>query len=419
MASGIRNITRITTFCLTIILFWQQWTLAAPVQALTPSTESIAELIADLDSPKFQQRQYASYRLRSMELKSIPSLVKLALNGNAEQTWRAISILNEMGVQGDANMVAKIGRVLFLMGNRRPELNEKALLIRDRWKAQQTARVVAELRQKGGVVTENQFPTNPQARIARELIIRNGLVEMPEPEPALAPTKKTAKRISKNPISIKEIQKRTLEIIKAKPADDMRALRAAAKLANRTIPEPVNSLPKQAFDISLGKNWRGTDADFEAILDLPKVDTVQLSDIKASRAMLNSIASSKPAMLTMAQCDVRSKDLFAFGDISPDTYVTVRGKALLGVQGNLGRFGEGECGISSVVEGGPADDAGLLAGDVIIQVDKQKIRDFQDLVFYVAGKNPGQKVSVVVRRFSKERTLKVKLAPYDTVAQDR
>ena len=419
MASGIRNTARVTTLCLAMILSWQLSASALPVQGPAPPTESVAELIADLDSPKFEQRQYASYRLRSLELESVPSLVNLALNGNSEQTCRSISILNEMGIQGDIDMVAKIGRVLFLIGKRRPELNEKAHLIRDRWKAKQTAKVVAELRQKGATVLENQFPIDPQARIAGGMIIRNGrLIDISESE-SPTPVKKTIKPRSKNLISVKQIQKQTLEIIKAKPADDLRALRAAAKLATRYTPAPVDSLPNQAFDITLDKNWRGTNADFEAILDLPKVDTLQLSNMKVSRTMMNAISSCKPSRMKMSKCNIRSKDLFAFGEASPDTFVEVRGRALMGVQGNVGRFSEGECRISSVVENKPADNAGLIAGDVIIQVDNQKIREFQDLVFYVAEKNPGEQVSVVVRRLGKKRTLKVKLAPYDSVAQDQ
>lgn len=60
MASGIRNTARVTTLCLAMILSWQLSASALPVQGPAPPTESVAELIADLDSPKFEQRQYAS-----------------------------------------------------------------------------------------------------------------------------------------------------------------------------------------------------------------------------------------------------------------------------------------------------------------------------------------------------------------------
>ena len=117
--------------------------------------------------------------------------------------------------------------------------------------------------------------------------------------------------------------------------------------------------------------------------------------------------------MTLAQCDVVSRDLFAFAAKNPDALVSVRGKSLLGVQGNIGRTFGNECGISSVVEGGPADKAGILAGDIVVKVDRQEIRSFQDLVFYIAGKDPGDQVSVTVRRLNnKNKTLRVKLADY-------
>ncbi|MEM8608152.1 MAG: trypsin-like peptidase domain-containing protein [Myxococcota bacterium] len=63
--------------------------------------------------------------------------------------------------------------------------------------------------------------------------------------------------------------------------------------------------------------------------------------------------------------------------------------------------------ISSVVEDGPADKAGLKAGDVIVAVDDAEIREGHDLLRTVLRKDVGERLNVKVRRGSDTVKLKV------------
>jgi putative serine protease PepD len=65
--------------------------------------------------------------------------------------------------------------------------------------------------------------------------------------------------------------------------------------------------------------------------------------------------------------------------------------------------------IAAVVEGGPADKAGLRPGDRILQVGGQEVDDSDDVAARIAGRKPGDVVEVVVRRNGDERTVKVTL----------
>ena len=58
--------------------------------------------------------------------------------------------------------------------------------------------------------------------------------------------------------------------------------------------------------------------------------------------------------------------------------------------------------ITSVVEGGPASAAGLTQGDVITEIDKNKIASAGDLTSQVEKLKPGQKVVAVVYREGKK-----------------
>ena len=61
--------------------------------------------------------------------------------------------------------------------------------------------------------------------------------------------------------------------------------------------------------------------------------------------------------------------------------------------------------VSSVVEGGPADKAGILAGDIIIKFEGKTIKERNDLPIWVANTEVGKKVKMVVLRKGKRKNL--------------
>jgi len=65
--------------------------------------------------------------------------------------------------------------------------------------------------------------------------------------------------------------------------------------------------------------------------------------------------------------------------------------------------------VSRVLPDGPAESAGLKAGDVILEFDGQGIDEWGDLPRVVAGTSVSKKVEVVVVRGGKRKTLKVKV----------
>ncbi|WP_198008079.1 Do family serine endopeptidase [Rhodobacter ferrooxidans] len=66
------------------------------------------------------------------------------------------------------------------------------------------------------------------------------------------------------------------------------------------------------------------------------------------------------------------------------------------------------------VPDGPAKDAGMLSGDVIVTFDGKEVADTRDLVRRVAGAPVGQAVSVVVLREGASQTLSVTLGRRET-----
>ncbi|MEK7348888.1 MAG: PDZ domain-containing protein [Candidatus Eisenbacteria bacterium] len=73
--------------------------------------------------------------------------------------------------------------------------------------------------------------------------------------------------------------------------------------------------------------------------------------------------------------------------------------------------------VNRVEDESPADVAGMHRGDVIVEVDREKVADSNDLVSAVRDLEPGSKVDVVVLRDGLRKTLKVEVAkrPHDTM----
>jgi serine protease Do len=66
--------------------------------------------------------------------------------------------------------------------------------------------------------------------------------------------------------------------------------------------------------------------------------------------------------------------------------------------------------VSAVEEGGPADEAGIKSGDVILGVNAEPIERFTELSGTIAGLKPGSTAELKVWRDGKERNLDVRIA---------
>lgn len=65
--------------------------------------------------------------------------------------------------------------------------------------------------------------------------------------------------------------------------------------------------------------------------------------------------------------------------------------------------------ISEVIEGTAAEEAGLLEGDVIVEIDDKDMQDMSQVIEYIRSKNPGDKVEIQVERNGKKKKIKATL----------
>ena len=82
-------------------------------------------------------------------------------------------------------------------------------------------------------------------------------------------------------------------------------------------------------------------------------------------------------------------------------------KPAIGVRGTSDKAMENICKLSMVEPKGPADKAGIRAGDVILKFDNQPVQTFDDLKAAVDSVTPGEQVTVDLQRDGKNMSLRL------------
>jgi len=78
----------------------------------------------------------------------------------------------------------------------------------------------------------------------------------------------------------------------------------------------------------------------------------------------------------------------------------------------LGVTEEGEVMIEEVTEGSPADDAGLMEEDIILEIEGMEVTDREMLAKEIRMRRPEEKITLTVIRDGKERKIEVELGEY-------
>ncbi len=63
--------------------------------------------------------------------------------------------------------------------------------------------------------------------------------------------------------------------------------------------------------------------------------------------------------------------------------------------------------VDRLADGSPAEKAGVKAEDIVTQIDKKSFDNVEDVIAYVRGKKPGDKVTLTVIREKKEKQIDV------------
>jgi S1-C subfamily serine protease len=88
-------------------------------------------------------------------------------------------------------------------------------------------------------------------------------------------------------------------------------------------------------------------------------------------------------------------------------------RAMLGINLGMPEAGTGGVSVVGVSPGGPAAEAGIQAGDVIVKIDGKPVEQGRDLTTRMREVEPGQKVTLGIRRDGKESNIVVEARAAD------
>ncbi len=411
----------------------------------------IKQLCSDLGSPKFATRERASTLLIESGFRCVPQLCEMLNQGNPEQRYRAADILVKIGIGKDEKQVAKMTRILHLLGtNGYPSLLVKAKQARSIWKQQRIEKTVEKITSLGGKVVGVGGQSGGMAMIeGGPIFIERGAIIRTFEKPSKVAKKATEQSRPASETQIQRLSKEQVlakvnSILSASENEDASELRLLNLDPQRSPPGSPHSrkdfsvvgardldmflsgaqVATQGFAITIDKNWKGKKADFKVMTDLPSVSSLSISEIELDREMFEVINRLSLSSLQLHRCSFDSKSVRAYAAKHPTVYLDVRGKALLGVRGPLAGVATIEppsspnrdakpqketCEITDVIANSAAQKAGVKVGDIVLAVDGNEIQSFQDLVYEIAGRKIGESVKVSIKRGDKKKELTLKL----------
>jgi len=159
----------------------------------------------------------------------------------------------------------------------------------------------------------------------------------------------------------------------------------------------------------LTREWRGGDEGLKYAKDLFKVSTLQIEYADLSDAALPHIAKMPALRHFQIRGGKFSREaLRAFHRQRTNVSIMALGEGMMGVNGS---FTAGSCLLDTVFPGSGAHDGGLQAGDEILSIAGEKVRDFSDLTISVSTRKPGEKMKVVYKRDGREHETEITLKP--------
>ena len=146
--------------------------------------------------------------------------------------------------------------------------------------------------------------------------------------------------------------------------------------------------------LTLDANWKG---GLDGLKFVKRVLDLRQINIEPSAGLSDDDIAKLEALVKSDDADRKIK-------------ITRFGTAFLGIGGGVADQTDGVV-VVTVMLGGPAAGAGLEVNDVIVQLDNQRISNFDQLIAYVRTKAVGDKVKITFHRGGEKKTAEAVLQP--------
>lgn len=164
--------------------------------------------------------------------------------------------------------------------------------------------------------------------------------------------------------------------------------------------EPAVELPLSGLQRSvvINEQWQGSIEELRLLTAVEGLLFLQLNGLKLGAAEIEVLSScSELQRLSINRCEIDFDTMLSWMARRPELMVEATGTARMGIYGAAGQTGDG-CRVGEILAGSPAEQAGLMPGDLIVDIDGVKIPDFQQLALFVSTKKPGDKLELMILR---------------------
>lgn len=386
--------------------------LSAQEKSGTPP--KVQKWIENLQADSYQIRQNASKKLVAAGRAAIDPLFLSVQSEDPEVSFRSVHLLQKIGTASDLDTLEEVIRKsVALPAEYSAPFSKWCSRSLNQWKEVQSDKAVEELVSAGASVTQLDSP-NLQLLLVDE--VSSSLNQI--------------KQISKTPREVLQEIQQLRNLQAGKPATlNQPDSTSNAQVSNisvtgatvkvRGIGERLvfssgtqSVLPRI---IRIDHNWKGSAADLaklRMVFDLGTVEFVERKVTREHLAVLKQLGGVQTIQLT--RCTFSFSELSAFKktwDPRNEKTLMATGAGYLGVYGPNNGEPAAKNGsyVSMVSPESAAMEAGLERGDVITQVDDDKINSFAELSLAISAKPAGKNVNLKIRRRGDEINLTARL----------
>lgn len=392
-----------------IALFVLPEALPAEEPASQASTAVARQLVARLEHADYAAREAAAAELAKAGPGAAGPLAAAVASGNGELAWRAAEALQQIAHRSDEQGIDQVLQAVDRAGVAgRPSLAKAMAELRARQAKLRRERAVAELQALGAIVN----PSAPgQAAPTASVIALPAALDPPEPAPPPQPELDGAEGTNEPappPDFLPVTPPGEVPPIEGEIGDAYVGETVAIEVGGEGPVDPATAAePTSVTSLALTAAWRGGDQGVAWLKELPELQQLNLEDAPVTDAALDHLLElPNLSLLKVRGTGITAAGLRKLHEQRPALLMTAAGDAMLGVSAQVA---ENKCQLVSVTPGSAAAQAGLEAGDFIVEIDDAKVVSFVDLMIAVFDRQPGDKLSVRFERAGRQRGATVEL----------
>lgn len=149
--------------------------------------------------------------------------------------------------------------------------------------------------------------------------------------------------------------------------------------------------------VTIGEKWQGRSADLKLLKRIPDLELISVHGVGITDSDLKQLEGlPRLSRVELYGAKVSAAGLNWLSQAYPGVDIDRRSSAMLGVACQSDT--KAICQVTKVQPDSAAERGGLLVDDIIVKFQDQPVPNFETLTALIAARNPGDKVTIEIRR---------------------